>query len=287
MKTIIFIALMSLVTASYASLRVGNNSFAPENSLWISVDDKAAAGITEKEFNEVLDKAFDSYKPVADQYGITLNNERDWEDGTVNSYASQSGKTWNVASFGGLARYKGMTTDAFALVACHELGHHFGGAPRYTRYGGTWASSEGQADYYGTLKCMKHYLNGEDNVGYIANVKVPATVSKKCNAVYSDSDDAAICVRSSLAGLLLAQILNELGGGSSTVSFDTPDTRVVSTTLYNNYPAVQCRLDSYVAGALCNKSVDELTSSTNVLAGTCNTSQGDVIGVRPLCWFKP
>ncbi len=287
MKTILCIALMSLVTASYASLRVGSNSFAPENSLWISVDDKAAAGINEKEFNEVLDKAFDAYKPIAAQYGITLNNERDWEDGTVNSYASQKGKVWNVASFGGLARYKGMTTDAFALVACHELGHHFGGAPRYARYGSNWASSEGQSDYYGTLKCMKHYLKGEDNVGYVANVEVPASVSKKCDAVFSDNDEAAICVRSSLAGLVLAQVLNELGGSTTPVSFDTPDPKVVTATLFNSYPAAQCRLDSYVAGALCNKPADELTSPTDVLAGSCNTSQGDIVGVRPLCWFKP
>ena len=284
---ILFIALMSLASVSFASLRVGTNSFAPENSMWISVDDKAAGGITEEEFNNVLDKAFDSYKPIADQYGVTVINTRDWEDGTVNSYASQSGKTWKVASFGGLARYKGMTSDAFALVACHELGHHFGGAPTYSRYGSTWTASEGQSDYYGTLKCMKHYLNGEDNVGYIANINVPATVSTKCNAVYSNSDDAAICVRSSLAGLVLAQLLNELGGGTTPVSFDTPDKKVVTATLYNSYPAVQCRLDSYVAGALCNKPADELTSATSVLAGSCNTSQGDVVGVRPLCWFKP
>ena len=32
--------------------------------------------------------------------------------------------------FGGLAGHETITTDAFALVACHELGHHIGGAQR-------------------------------------------------------------------------------------------------------------------------------------------------------------
>lgn len=286
MKTLILVALISFISFAHASVRVGSNSFAPENSLWIGTDDKAAAGITEEQFHSVLDKTFGIYKPIAVAKGITLINEKDWEDGTVNSYASQSGKTWKVASFGGLARYAGMTPDAFALVACHELGHHFGGAPKYKRYGGTWASNEGQSDYYGTLKCMKRYLEDEDNVAFVANAKVPAVVSQRCAMAFTNDNEAALCVRSSLAGHVLAVVLKELSNGKD-VSFETPDTQVVADTLYNTYPAVQCRLDTYFAGALCNKSVDEDTSNTNVLAGACNTSQGATLGVRPLCWFKP
>ena len=60
--------------------------------------------------------------------------------------------------FGGLARHKLVTPDGFALVACHEMGHHLGGAPRR----GGWASNEGQSDYYATTKCARR-IWAEDN----------------------------------------------------------------------------------------------------------------------------
>jgi len=47
----------------------------------------------------------------------------------VNAYASvdKQGQQF-IHMFGGLARHPLMTEDAFLLVACHEFGHHYGGA---------------------------------------------------------------------------------------------------------------------------------------------------------------
>jgi Zn-dependent protease with chaperone function len=53
--------------------------------------------------------------------------------------------------FGGLARDPLVTKDGFSAVICHEIGHHIAGAPRK---GFSWASNEGQADYFATTKCL-------------------------------------------------------------------------------------------------------------------------------------
>ena len=55
---------------------------------------------------------------------------------------------------------------------------------------------------------------------------------------------------------------------------------------YEDHPETQCRLDTYFAGALCNKDYREDVSQTEEVKGTCHASLGDRVGVRPACWFK-
>lgn len=112
------------------------------------------SGMTQKQFNEVLDLVQKIYAPEVAAHGGELRIERLWEDATVNASASRAGGLWLLHMYGGLARHPAMTQDGFALVACHEMGHHVGGAPK----GGwlmRWASKEGQSDYYANLKCLR------------------------------------------------------------------------------------------------------------------------------------
>ncbi|MCB0414215.1 MAG: hypothetical protein KDD50_07770, partial [Bdellovibrionales bacterium] len=119
----------------------------PDNDLYIppfsffSLDDPT--GITEEQFNAVIDKTEAVYKDIIAEMGGDLQFQRNWDDGTVNAFANREGDTWLVAMFGGLARHFTITEDAFMMVVCHELGHHIGGAPKYN--GDDWASNEGQA----------------------------------------------------------------------------------------------------------------------------------------------
>jgi len=89
------------------------------------------------------------------------------------------------------------------------------------------------------------------------------------------------------------------------VDFATPDTHVVSTTNVN-HPAAQCRLDTYVLGALCTiypnldliPGEDAAGGRNSVLAElqaavySCLPSSPLVGAVnyngknRPRCWFK-
>jgi len=50
---------------------------------------------------------------------------------------------------GSIARTEHVNADAFALIVCHEIGHHLAGPPRVWKY-----SIEGQADYFGVSECL-------------------------------------------------------------------------------------------------------------------------------------
>jgi hypothetical protein len=212
---------------------------------------------------------------------------RKWDDGTVNASAQRSGRTYVVNMFGGLARHPSITPDGFALVVCHEIGHHIGGAPKIGGFPwiNRWASNEGQADYFATLKCLRQTFTNEDNAAVISRMTLPSSLVEKCAEVYANEDEKNMCIRLGMAGAsvsgLFANMRNQPEG-----RFETPDSNVVSRT-DNSHPAYQCRLDTYFQGALCDLPMNEDVSQSDEKVGTCNTSTGHTVGVRPLCWFKP
>ena len=106
-----------------------------------------------------------------------------------------------------------------------------------------------------------------------------------CQAQWSHPADAEICVRSSMAGLSFAKVSQEFESNPVALNFTKPDLTVV-TSLFESHPKGQCRLDTFLQGALCSvdKSVD--FSETDVTIGACNKSTGHAIGLRPSCWYK-
>jgi hypothetical protein len=60
------------------------------------------------------------------------------------------------------------------LIICHELGHHVGGFPFVsgTPFGGYWAATEGQSDYYSTQVCARTMWDKETaiNAGFTERV---------------------------------------------------------------------------------------------------------------------
>ncbi len=257
--------------------------FLPENNLKIMVGDKAAGGISEEQFNAVIDKIEPMYAPVISSHGGNLKVVRNWKDGTVNAYAEQTGTEWSVQMFGGLARHKTITPDGFALVLCHELGHHIGGAPKYSDE--KWASNEGQSDYFATLKCLRNVWNSDDNETISAALDAPKSLKDGCAAQWADSKDRAVCIRSGMAGDSVAKLFSALSWAKP-AKFETPDLKVVTAT-DDRHPATQCRLDTYFQGALCEKAFTEDVAEDSEVTGTCHGSLGNKMGLRPLCWFKP
>lgn len=275
----------------------GKEGFLPENDLNIPAGLKLNyKTLTEADFNEVIERVETVYAPIVAEKGGKLKVERKWNDGTVNAYAKRSGSTYVVAMFGGLARHKETTKDGFAMVVCHELGHHIGGAPKKSSaagggWGGSgalrWASNEGQSDYFASLKCMRQVFKGDNNKEIMANVEIPTTVQTQCAESFGkNNDEYHMCTRSSMAGLSLARLLGSLRKGSKLPTFDTPDKSVVSSTNHN-HPAAQCRLDTYFQGAVCDMSENDDVSDTDETVGTCSRAKSHTAGLRPLCWFKP
>lgn len=278
MKVLLVTLLLATSTAFAAC-----EGFLPKNNLRIPVGMKLAGGLSQDQFNKVIDEVYGVMAPVVSAKGGKLNVIRSWTSDEVNAYASRTtGTTWDVEMFGGLARHPEITEEGFKLVLCHEIGHHIGGAP--TKYARKWAAVEGQADYFGTLKCLRQVYLNADNAAFLKGQTLPAGLQAACTKAFKNADDKNICLRSGLAGQSVANLFASLGG--SNVSYLTPDNSKILQT-FEGHPQAQCRLDTFFAGLLCHVDFREDTSLTDETKGTCNVSTGDTIGVRPSCWYVP
>lgn len=251
--------------------------------------------ITEQEFSDIIDGVMEVYQPIVAEHGATLKTNKKWTDSTVNASAQQMGSSWIVNMYGGLARRPEVTPDGFALVVCHELGHHLAGFPFYQE---RWAASEGQSDYFATQSCARHIWGSqlEKNAEYRATVN--PTAKTECDNIYANEQDQNLCYRTSMAGYSLATLLASLR--NKTVSFDTPATNKVSST-NPRHPAGQCRLDTYFHGALCTVDFDMHTipgrkhpdgqgsegAEVEAAKNSCTRAAFFNVGTRPRCWYKP
>jgi hypothetical protein len=281
------LAVLALVpaTVAFACTEDGQHGIAPDNNMYIPDSSFASFPVSEAQFNASIARAEKIYAPIFAAQGRSYKVISSWKDGTVNAFADRSGKVSQVHMFGGLARHPDMSPDGFELVICHETGHHLGGAPKIKSIFGktSWASNEGEADYYATLKCAKLMWANDDNAAIVSKMTIPALVTEKCQKGFDKTNDILICERAAMAGKDLGDTLADLGKTPET-QFDTPDTSVVTKT-FDQHPEAQCRLDTYFAGATCAKS--EGLSDTDPTVGTCAQERGEVLGVRPLCWYKP
>ena len=306
LKTITALAsLLSIVAIASANAHNVNHNaktdanchFIPENSLNIPVGNELFGGIDETTFNRVIDNVSSFYAPIIKKLGGTLKVNRLWTDGTVNASAQRQGKTWILNMYGGLARHQDTTEDGFTLVMCHETGHHLGGFPKTASVmGGNWASNEGEADYFGTMKCFRRVFENADNAAIVANMDIPAIVKEKCSIQHKSQKEIDLCERSSMAGMTLATLLWDLANGSKArelafmssadkPSFETPDTSTVNST-NDAHPAAQCRLDTYFNGSICGVSFTE-DFGKDAITGACAEEKGDTMGFRPECWYHP
>lgn len=263
----------------------------PENDEYYPVPEEGggfwlqSTGLTEESFNNVLDRVEQHYAPLLRAKGVRLDLQRLWKNGTVNASAEQrSRNVYTVNMYGGLARHPRINEDAFLLVACHELGHHLAGAPTYGRPN-AWASTEGQSDYFATMKCFKELFTEEEHAEWYETNGFDPYAEQKCQEQYTEAIEVVACIRASEAGLTLANFFNDLRKSPDNLSYQKPDSRVVRKT-DNNHPAAQCRLDTYFNGALCPKYSDESFDSENPFVGACNQHDGFTLGVRPSCWFN-
>lgn len=259
--------------------------FLPENNMKIPVGIFTVGGITEEQFNMVIDRIEKIYTKDVEAMGDRLKINRLWNDPTVNASAQRSGRTQILNMYGGLARHPATNIEGFALVACHEYGHHNGGAPKMKGWSGSWATNEGGSDYFASLKCLRRFFAEDDNAAILKDLELDPTAEAACTAQFPDEQDRLICLRTSLAGQSVANLFQALRKEVTPPTFGTPDKKEVTRT-NDSHPATQCRLDTYFAGMLCVAKENEALSNTDYKAGSCYAPR-DVAGVRPRCWFAP
>ncbi len=285
-KRLLAAVLLSLFAAGSVSAeeRVLCRGFLPDNDLKIPVGAVTALGMGEASFNAVLDRVEAVYKPIFAAKGAKLRVNRKWTDDTVNAGAMQFNSTWVINMFGGLARHPAVTPEGFALVACHEIGHHVGGFPKkeltFPKPAPFWATTEGGADYFATLKCLRLIMTGKEDTS-----KLDPFAVKACNAAFADTADRKFCEIGALAGMSSATLSKSVRGESLALAFSTPDLSMVGKTL-EEHGGTQCRLDSLFQGALCAKPVTEDVVDKGPASGACTAAQGFRVGLRPRCWYK-
>jgi hypothetical protein len=273
-------------------------SILPPNNLHLQDRPRGILNITEKQFNKITDDIVGVFAPIAKLHGANLVGVKNWSDSTVNAYADQSGSEWQVQMFGGLARRPEVTLDGFALVVCHEVGHHLAGFPFYSGFG-EWAASEGQSDYFAAQVCArKIWAQDEKTNARFANI-ASETVRNSCDASWKSTRSRNLCYRIAMAGQSLALLLGALGN-EEYPDFSHPDPVTVDQTV-DYHPAAQCRLDTYFMGSVCNVNFDLTTipgrdneegqnsAAAEQIAAfhSCAASEGTNFGARPRCWFKP
>lgn len=260
-------------------------SILPDNNLRIPVSEKNE-GLTRFQYNRTIDKFAKTYGPVLEDMGKKLTIRKLWKEARVNASTTKKGDEIIINLYGGYARHPLNTEDAFMLVLCHELGHHIGGLPKKKNENGTdrWPSVEGQADYFATLKCLRSVFIKDNNEEMVQKLHVDEYVKEKCSAAFKVPSDLAICIRSTMAGIVTANISADIRK-TDRPDLSLPDKKRVRST-DPSHPLPQCRLDTYFQGALCEVDVAEEVSDEDEMAGTCHTLKGHSEGVRPRCWFR-
>jgi hypothetical protein len=194
----------------------------------------ASVGLSQCQFDEVAAKIERIYSPVFARLGGELWLRAKWNSESDNAKANEFGRFWLVNLYGGLARRAGMTRDAFALVACHEVGHHLGGSPRLFL---SAMASEGEADYFATLKCARTFFGDEDNAAALQGIRTDSYLISECKRSFADLKSRLICVRSGVAAKTLVEVLQDINKDASLISFRTPD---------QSHASVFAVLDRYV-----------------------------------------
>lgn len=243
------------------------------------------SNISKKEFNHLIDSVKKVYIPIFRDLKMNFKIENIWEDKQVNAFAGVRGSDRYILLYGGYARHKLMTKDAYLSVICHEIGHHLGGFPK--KIGNAWSSSEGQADYFSTLKCMKEVLKRDpENEAAALALDLPEEIKKQCKFQYPNENEYNICLRSAKAseehGMVIADLMTK--GEHIDVSLMTPSEE---NSLVTNlkHPSPQCRVDTKYQGALCNVSTQVPLDNVDEAKGACHLNNFNIIGNRPACWF--
>ncbi len=261
----------------------GSSNCFSENNLHLPTFIEGS-GITRDQYRKIIKRFMREFAPDMESRGWRLEIPDLWDVSEVQAFASINGNSRQIVVMGGMARHPRMTEDGLTLVFCHELGHHLGGAPVALYQNGL--SIEGQADYFATLKCARRMFSAEANWQFLSltNWNVTPIMRAECETSFQEREQIAVCVRSLVASYTMGLVNAEIKNSPVQPKLTTPDKRIAAT-LNIGHTSPQCRLDTYVAGALCPVQVSLDLSDFDLDVGACSRWFGQKRGVRPLCWY--
>lgn len=276
MKVLILFVLSLLSISAYTCDIEGY--FFPQHAL--KIPEGVKGNLDQAEFEQAIKKVVDIYQPIFKANKLVLKSFANWRSDQVNARADRRGRTRRIILYGGLGRHPMMNEDSLMLVTCHEIGHHLGGAPKAS----SWASGEGQADYFTSLKCLRRIFAAYPKDFDTASV--PEIMVKECRKTFADEFEAKNCMRTKKASLNIMTLFSTINANDSAPAADQRDLNVVRRT-FHRHPKVQCRYDTLAAGAICPVDHNIDLSSRDETVGACHQKNGDAFGLRPRCWFAP
>ena len=115
---------------------------------------------------------------------------------------------------------------------------------------------------------------------------------KQCASVWKSKKSMAICLRSFAAISSIKDYFQEVH--KVELSLEHPSQKISSFIINWTYPSPQCRLDTMIAGALCDgvRTLEKVPGISQ--QGAASTTYDDATtnaciegpGKRPPCWFK-
>lgn len=220
---------------AHASERSDYFHLPPETAMPVS-------DVTEQDYIQIIHRFMGfAMADVYAQHGKALYIPNEWQSPFFAAYAKLDEKYAQIALWGGLVRAPGTTQGALVAILCHELGHLIGGEPRQKITGAEWASSEGQSDFFASKVCLPKFFKSYPQFA----MSISQDVRAKCG-------EDLICQKTMQAGLEMAHLLQRYSFREYTpVSLHT-QAPATSVSIINSYPSDQCRLDTFVQGALCH-----------------------------------
>lgn len=212
------------------------------------------SAVTEDQYRQLIYEFQSKYMmSVYKATGKPLVVSYDWENPFFAGGSMDKGTFLQVILWGGTVRAPGASVPVLAGILCHEIGHTLGEEPRQTFAGAEWSSSEGQSDFFTGRTCLPEFLK--------SHPELVTDVSAEALAVCKDH---LLCARTAQVGLEMVRFFQRYDSQKTDpVSLLTP-APATKEVLRNVYPPIQCRLDTYVAGAQCQ------------LGGACRP---------PVCWL--
>src|SRR5437868_6846161 len=109
------LATVGFTTVTARDTKTLCKGFLPENTMNIPVSalKMRQGGLTEQQFNEILDRLERVFHDDVASVGDRLTIRRNWTDGTVNASAMKAGNTEILNMYGGLARHPAITAEGF------------------------------------------------------------------------------------------------------------------------------------------------------------------------------
>lgn len=246
--------------------------------------------MTSSDISSTLDYFRKKYGNISSSWGYDLEIKVKPDSLLANSFSNRQNKKWKVELHQGLLELHGFSKSNLATAICQNLGYFFGGFP----FDKSFMAFGGNADYWTSYICLPAYFKDHPsetkNNFFIkeADVNIRADVCRN----YSKDQDNSICKAVVKSTFEVLEFYRMQFGLSSLKVSDISES-VAQKYPKSELPAIQCRMDTFIAGALCKNGSKWKVNATYPLTQkdmkkySCDSADTKnlVAGVRPDCWY--